>query len=130
MPFHQATLSDSDRTALQHVIDSGTLPFPPPAIPNSWWVDADHDAALWAAPAADTAPLDFLWHYYLRLHGEYYRFLLEPEPLTSARITLYKLKETLPANCYGKAHEHIIATLKQALIAKTASGEHEAFFNF
>lgn len=70
------------------------------------------------------------WHYYLRLHGEYYRFLLEPEPLTSARITLYKLKETLPADCYGKAHEHIIATLKQALIAKTASGEHEAFFNF
>ena len=36
MPFHQATLSDSDRTALQHVIDSGTLPFSPPAIPNSW----------------------------------------------------------------------------------------------
>ena len=63
MPFHQATLSYSDRTALQHVIDSGTLPFPPPAIPNSWWVDADHDAVLWAAPAADTAPLDFLWHY-------------------------------------------------------------------
>ena len=130
MPFHQATLSDSDHTALQHAIDSGTLPFPPPAIPDSWWVDADHDAVLWAAPAADTAPLDFLWHYYLRLHGEYYRFLLEPEPLTSARITLYKLKETLPANCYGKAPEHITAILKQALIAKTASGEHEAFFNF
>lgn len=130
MLFHQATLSDSDRTALQHVIDSGTLPFPPPTVPNSWWVDTDHDAALWAEPVADTAPLDFLWHYYLCLHGEYYRFLLEPEPLTSARITLYKLKETLPANCYGKAPEHITAILKQALIAKTASGEHEAFFNF
>ena len=126
MLFHQATLSDSDRTALQHVIDSGT----PPTVPNSWWVDTDHDAALWAEPVADTAPLDFLWHYYLCLHGEYYRFLLEPEPLTSARITLYKLKETLPANCYGKAPEHITAILKQALIAKTASGEHEAFFNF
>ena len=130
MPFHQATLSDSDRTALQHVIDSGTLPFPPPAIPNRWGVVVDLVAVLGAEPAADTAPLDFLWHYYLRLHGEYYRFLLEPEPLTSARITLYKLKETLPADCHGKAHEHIIATLKQALIAKTASGEHEAFFNF
>ncbi|MFC0034366.1 hypothetical protein [Cardiobacterium valvarum] len=102
------------------------LPFPPPAIPETggWTPTA------WATPAADTAPLDFLWHYYLRVHGEYYRFLPEAEPLTPARITLYKLKETLPASVHGETRENIIATLKQALVAKTASGEHEVFFNF
>lgn len=101
-------------------------PFPPPAIPETggWTPTA------WATPAADTAPLDFLWHYYLRVHGEYYRFLPEAEPLISARITLYKLKETLPTNGHGETRENIIATLKQALVTKTASGEHEVFFNF
>ena len=130
MPFHHAPLTDDNRATMQRIINSGDFPFPPPAIPDSWWVDADRDAALWAVPAADTAPLDFLWHYYLSIHGEYYRFLLEPEPLTSARITLYKLKEILPGDCYGNPREQVIAILKNALIAKTASGEHEAFFNF
>ena len=100
------------------------------AIPDEWWADADRDAALWATPAEGTAPLDFLWHYYLSIHGEYYRFLLQPEPLPSARITLYKLKEIVPSDRYGTPRETIIATLKAALISKTASGEHEAFFNF
>ncbi|WP_298641585.1 hypothetical protein [uncultured Cardiobacterium sp.] len=130
MPFRHAALTEPNRAALQQKIDSGTLPFPPPAIPESWWVDAARDAVLWAVPAADTAPLDFLWHYYLGIGGDYYRFLLEPELLTSARITLYKLKESLPADCHGKPREQVIAVLKEALIAKTASGEHEAFFNF
>ena len=86
---------------------------------------ADRNAALWATPAAGSAPRDFLWHYYLRAGGRYFRFLLQPEPLPSARITLYKLKEAVPA-----ADEAVIAVLKAALISKTASGEHEAFFNF
>lgn len=89
MPFRQATFSDGDRAALQRAIDSGVLPFPPPAIPET---------GGWTTPAADTAPLDFLWYYYLRVHGE--------------------------------TRENIIATLKQALVTKTASGEHEVFFNF
>ena len=85
---------------------------------------------MWATPAEGTAPLDFLWHYYLSINGEYYRFLLQPEPLPSARITLYKLKEIVPSDRHGTPRETIIATLKAALISKTASGEHEAFFNF
>ena len=125
MSFRKTPLDAENKQRLQQSLDSGAMPFPLAAIPDEWWADADRDAALWATPAEGTAPLDFLWHYYLSIHGEYYRFLLQPEPLPSARITLYKLKEAVPA-----ADEAVIAVLKAALISKTASGEHEAFFNF
>jgi len=52
MPFHHAPLTDDNRATMQRIINSGDFPFPPPAIPDSWWVDADRDAALWAVPAA------------------------------------------------------------------------------
>ena len=125
MSFRKTALDAENKQRLQQSLDSGLMPFPLAAIPDEWWADADRDAALWATPAEDTAPLDFLWHYYLSINGEYYRFLLQPEPLPSARITLYKLKEAVPA-----ADEAVIAVLKAALVSKTASGEHEAFFNF
>ena len=125
MSFRKTPLDAENKQRLQQSLDSGAMPFPLAAIPDEWWADADRDAALWATPAEGTAPLDFLWHYYLSIHGEYYRFLLQPEPLPSARITLYKLKEAVPA-----ADEAVIAVLKAALVSKTASGEHEAFFNF
>ncbi len=128
MTFQKTALDAAARQRLQQVSDS--LPFPLPVIPNEWWLDAAQDAALWAEPAADSAPRDFLWHYYLRLGDAYFRFLLQPEPLPSARITLYKLKETIPAAHAGIPHETVIATLKAALVSKTASGAHEAFFNF
>ncbi|MDO4642891.1 MAG: hypothetical protein Q4A74_03530 [Cardiobacteriaceae bacterium] len=130
MTFHHTPLNTDNRNSLQQAIDGGRMPFPSPAIPDEWWLDGDHHAALWATPAAGTTPLDFLWHYYLSINGEYYRFLLQPEPLPSAHITLYKLKEMLPSDCYGNPRESVINTLKSALISKTASGEHEAFFNF
>ena len=130
MPFRKTALDAENKYRLQQSLESGMMPFPLPAIPDEWWADADRDIALWSAPAADSAPLDFLWHYYLSINGEYYRFLLQPEPLPSARITLYKLKEIVPADGYGTPRETVIATLKAALINKTASGEHEAFFNF
>ena len=125
MSFRKTALDAENKQRLQQSLDSGLMPFPLAAIPDEWWADADRDAALWATPAEDTAPLDFLWHYYLSINGEYYRFLLQPEPLPSARIPLYKLKEAVPA-----ADEAVIAVLKAALVSKTASGEHEAFFNF
>ena len=125
MSFRKTPLDAENKQRLQQSLDSGLMPFPLAAIPDEWWADADRDAALWATPAEDTAPLDFLWHYYLRAGGRYFRFLLQPEPLPSARITLYKLKEAVPA-----ADEAVIAVLKAALVSKTASGEHEAFFNF
>ena len=125
MTFRKTPPEAADRDHLQAAIASGSLPFPLDALPEEWWADAGRDAALWATPAAGSAPRDFLWHYYLRAGGRYFRFLLQPEPLPSARITLYKLKESVPA-----ADEAVIAVLKAALISKTASGEHEAFFNF
>jgi hypothetical protein len=130
MSFRKTALDAENKQRLQQSLNSGLMPFPLAAIPDEWWADADRDAALWATPAEGTAPLDFLWHYYLSIHGEYYRFLLQPEPLPSARITLYKLKEIVPSDRHGTPRETVIATLKAALISKTASGEHEAFFNF
>ena len=106
MTFRKTPPEAADRDHLQAAIASGSLPFPLDALPEEWWADADRDAALWAG-------------------GRYFRFLLQPEPLPSARITLYKLKEAVPA-----ADEAVIAVLKAALVSKTASGEHEAFFNF
>ena len=49
--------------------------------------------------------------------------------------TVYQLapdavKETIPAAHAGIPHETVIAILKAALVSKTASGAHEAFFNF
>lgn len=120
MSFRKIALDAENKQRLQQSLDSGLMPFPLAAIPDEWWADADRDAALWATPAEGTAPLDFLWHYYLSIHGEYYRFLLQPEPLPSARITLYKLKEIVPSDRYGTPRETIIATLKAALISKTA----------
>ena len=125
MSFRKTALDAENKQRLQQSLDSGAMPFPLAAIPDEWWADPDRDAALWATPAEDSAPLDFLWHYYLSINGEYYRFLLQPEPIASARITLYKLKEAVPA-----ADEAVIAVLKAALVSKTASGKHEAFFNF
>ena len=130
MSFRKTPLDAENKQRLQQSLDSGLMPFPLAAIPDEWWADADRDAALWATPAEDTAPLDFLWHYYLSINGEYYRFLLQPEPLPSARITLYTLKETLPINGHGETRANTIATLKPALVAQTASAEHDAFSNF
>ncbi|MFC2432222.1 MAG: hypothetical protein ACFNPX_02880, partial [Neisseria subflava] len=91
MTFRKTPPEAADRDHLQAAIASGSLPFPLDALPEEWWADAGRDAALWATPAAGSAPRDFLWHYDLRAGGRYFRFLLQPEPLPSARITLYKL---------------------------------------
>ena len=75
MSFRKTALDAENKQRLQQSLDSGAMPFPLAAIPDEWWADPDRDAALWATPAEDSAPLDFLWHYYLSINGEYYRFL-------------------------------------------------------
>ena len=70
MSFRKTALDAENKQRLQQSLDSGLMPFPLAAIPDEWWADADRDAALWATPAEGTAPLDFLWHYYLSINGE------------------------------------------------------------